>query len=83
MESSNTPPSSRRAPERLRKQFTNDAHPEVVLRFEDGHEIHIARGQGKSFDVWPGERVKILARDEGAPGRELIDTKRGEQFPDG
>ncbi len=72
-----------RAPQKLRKQFTNTEHPTIVLRFEDGHEIKIAKGSGKAFDVWPGERVKILAvYDPTAKERELVATRRGEEFQD-
>lgn len=80
------PPSSgaeRRRPDKLRKQYENAEYPLVVLRFEDGHEIHVARGTGKSFDVWPGEMVRIVILwDPAAGDRELIGTRRGEEFDD-
>lgn len=28
-------------PRKLRKQYANEKYPEIVLRFEDGHEIKI------------------------------------------
>ena len=37
-------------PSKLRKQYVNKDYPEIVLRFEDGHEIKILKGKSKSFD---------------------------------
>jgi hypothetical protein len=71
-------------PEKLRKHYTNSDYPEVVLRFEDGHEISIPKGKAKSFDAWTGERIKILAVWDHTSGeREKVDTWRAEQFQDG
>jgi hypothetical protein len=70
--------------QKLRKQYTNEKHPEIVLRFEDGHEIKVPKGATKSFDAWAGERIKILAVWDHTSGeREKVDTWRAEQFPDG
>ena len=70
-------------PKKLRKQYRNEKYPEVVLRFEDGHEIKIKQGTTKSFDAWAGERVKILAIwDHTSEEREKVDTIKAEQFPD-
>ena len=70
-------------PKKLRKKYTNETHPEVVLRFEDGHEIKLPKGVTKSFDVWAGERIKILAIWDHTSGeREKVDTWRAEQFAD-
>jgi hypothetical protein len=71
------------APKKLRKQYVNNDHPLVMLRFEDGHEIKVYRGTGKTFDVYSGESVKILAVDD-PQGRErdLIETRRADEFPD-
>lgn len=70
-------------PAKIRKQYTNSEYPEVLLRFEDGHEIHIPKGSTKSFDCYAGERVKILAKYDPTSGeREKVDTLRAEQFPD-
>jgi hypothetical protein len=70
-------------PQKLRKQYRNDEYPEVVLRFEDGHEIRIAKGSAKSFDAWAGERIKILAVWDHTSGeREKVDTWRAERFDD-
>jgi hypothetical protein len=32
------------APAKLRKAYVNLDHPQVLLRFEDGHEIRVAKG---------------------------------------
>lgn len=70
-------------PRKLRKQYANTAYPNVVLRFEDGHEIEIAKGSRKGFDAWAGERIKILAIWDHTSGeREKVDTWLAEQFED-
>ncbi len=70
-------------PKKLRKQYVNTDYPNTVLRFEDGHEIVVKRGVGKSFDVWAGESVKVLAVfDPDAREREHIVTKKAEEFDD-
>jgi hypothetical protein len=70
-------------PRKLRKQYRNEKYPEVVLRFEDGHEIAIKQGTAKSFDAWAGERIKILAIWDHTSGeREKVDTIKAEQFAD-
>ena len=70
-------------PKRLRKQYRNETYPEVVLRFEDGHEIFVAKGSTKSFDAWAGERIKILAVwDHSSGEREKVDTLMADQFQD-
>jgi hypothetical protein len=69
--------------EKIRKQYKNEEYPNVILRFEDGHEIHLAKGSTKSFDCYVGERIKILAiYDPTSKEREKIDTLRAEQFED-
>jgi hypothetical protein len=71
------------APKKLRKQYENTTHPEVVLRFEDGHEIHVPRGVGKSFEIFSGESVRLLAvYDKTSAERELIETRKADQFAD-
>lgn len=70
-------------PEKLRKQYSNAEYPNVILRFEDGHEIHVPKGSTKSFDAWKGERIKVLAVwDDTSGEREKVDTLRAEQFDD-
>ena len=48
-------------PQRIRKKYTNQEYPLVIMRFEDGHEIKVYKGTGKQFDAYPGETVKLLA----------------------
>ncbi|MBV6522362.1 MAG: hypothetical protein MNPFHGCM_02510 [Gemmatimonadaceae bacterium] len=70
-------------PIKVRKQYSNTQYPNVLLRFEDGHEIEIPKGVTKSFDAWEGERIKILAIwDPTSSEREKVDTLRAEQFED-
>ena len=70
-------------PARLRKAYVNQEHPLVLLRFEDGHEIRVARGKVKTFDAYAGEIIKILALyDPTAAERDLLETVRAEELPD-
>jgi hypothetical protein len=72
-----------RAPQKLRKQFTNNEYPTVVLRFEDGHEIKVYKGTGKEFDAYPGETIKLLAMyDPTSHDRELVEARKSDDFPD-
>jgi hypothetical protein len=77
-----TGPSSR-PPKKLRRQYTNDQYPVIVLKFEDGHQIKVGKGEAKSFDAWAGERIRIIAlHDPTHADRDVIDTRRAEEFPD-
>jgi hypothetical protein len=68
-------------PEKLRKQYVNSEHPNVVLRFEDGHEIRVKRGAGKTFDCYSGETIKVLAIYDPTSGeRELVESKKADDF---
>ena len=70
-------------PKKLRKQYLNNQYPNVVLKFEDGHEIVIKRGTGKTFYCYAGENVKLLAVfDPDARERDLIETRKADDFPD-
>lgn len=70
-------------PKKLRKQYVNDDYPMVVLRFEDGHEIRISKGSGKTFDCYSGEHVKVLAiYDPTSRERELVESRRADEFTD-
>jgi len=72
-----------RRPRKLRKRYVNEKYPHVILRFEDGHEIHVPPGVGKEFDVWAGETVKILVLWDATSGeRELVEGRAGEKFED-
>jgi hypothetical protein len=75
-------PSSRPA-KKLRKQYTNDQYPVIVLKFEDGHQIKVSKGDGKSFDAYAGERIKIIAlHDPKHPDRDVLETRRADDFAD-
>ena len=70
-------------PKKLRKQYVNADYPNVVLRFEDGHEIVLKRGVGKTFDCFAGETIKLLAiHDPDARERDLLATRKAEEFDD-
>lgn len=70
-------------PKKLRKQYLNTEYPNVVLRFEDGHEIVVKRGVGKTFDCYSGETIKLLAvRDPDVRERVLIATRKADEFDD-
>jgi hypothetical protein len=70
-------------PTKLRKQYINTEYPNLVLRFEDGHEIVVKRGVGKTFDIFAGETVRMLAVfDPDARERELVATRKAEEFDD-
>jgi hypothetical protein len=74
---------SSRAPKKVRKQYSNNTHPLVVLRFEDGHEIKIYKGSGKAFDAWSGETVKVLAINDPSSGEvELLASRKSDEFDD-
>ncbi len=71
------------APNRLRKAYVNSAHPIVLLRFEDGHEIRIPRGRVKTFDAYGGEVIKVIALyDPTSRERDLLESIRAEDLPD-
>jgi hypothetical protein len=54
-----------------------------VLRFEDGHEIEILKGAGKTFDCYAGETIKVLAMyDKTSKERELVESRKADAFPD-
>lgn len=73
------PPSARR----LRRRYVNDRYPTVLLRFEDGHEIRIARGEGRTFDAYAGETIKVVAIwDPTSSEREVVSVLKAEQFPE-
>ena len=70
-------------PKKLRKQYLNNSYPNLVLRFEDGHEIVIKRGTGKAFDCYAGESIKLLAVfDPDNRERDLVETKKADDFAD-
>lgn len=71
------PPSARR----LRRRYTNADYPLVMLRFEDGHEIRLSKGESKAFDAWAGETIKVIALwDPSANERDVVAVRKGEEF---
>ena len=71
-------------PHRLRRRYFNEKYPVVVLRFEDGHEISVKKGEGKAFDVYAGETVKlVVVWDASAGDREVIAVLKAEQLEEG
>lgn len=74
--------SSGRRPRSLRRNYVNAEYPLIVLRFEDGHEIRVERGSGRSFTAYEGERIHVIAiYDPSAAERVLVETRRAEDFP--
>ena len=68
---------------KLRKKYVNSEYPNVVLKFEDGHEIVLKRGVGKTFDCYAGENIKLLAVfDPDSPKRDLVATRKADTFDD-
>ena len=71
-------------PHRLRRRYVNEKYPVVVLRFEDGHEIPVRKGEGKTFDVYAGETIKLVVIwDATAGDREVIAVLKAEQLEEG
>lgn len=71
----------RRPPGKTRRRYVNSDYPTVVLKFEDGHEIRVEHGTGKSFEGYDGERIKVLAiYDPTSTERVLVATLRAEEF---
>jgi len=53
----------------------------VLLRFEDGHEIRSRKGEGKAFDAYEGETIKVVVVwDPSANEREVVSVLKAEQF---
>ncbi len=72
---------ARRRPDKVRRRYVNSDYPTVLLRFEDGHEIRIEQGTGKSFEGYDGERIKIIAiYDPTSTERVVVATRRAEEF---
>jgi hypothetical protein len=52
-----------------------------MLRFEDGHEIRVKKGEAKAFDAFTGETVKVVVLwDASANEREAVASKKAETF---
>ncbi len=73
-----------RPPAKLRKMYRNESYPVVILKFEDGHQIKVIQNEAKSFDIYSGEKVKIIAlHDPRHPDRDVLETRRADDFSDG
>ena len=71
------------SPTKLRKAYVNLAHPLVLLRFEDGHEIKVPRDKVKTFDAYAGEVIRVIAvYDPSSKERDLLESIRAEDLPD-
>lgn len=71
------PPSAKR----LRRSYSNAKYPLIILRFEDGHEIYLKKGESKAFDAYVGETIKVVAVwDPTAAEREVISVVKAEQL---
>ena len=69
---------------RLRRRYANDAYPLIALKFEDGHEIRLRKGEARSFDAYVGETIKIVVLwDPTSQEREVVAVKRAEEFDAG
>jgi hypothetical protein len=65
----------------IRRRYANAEYPLVLLRFEDGHEIRVKKGEGKAFDAYVGETIKVVVVwDPTAGEREVISVLKAEQF---
>ena len=66
---------------RLRKKYVNEKYPMVALKFEDGHEIHVPKGEGRAFDCYFGEKIIVLAIwDPTSSERDLIERRPADAF---
>ncbi len=66
---------------RLRRRYTNEQYPELMLRFEDGHEIRLKKGETKDFDAYAGETIKVVVLWDPSSGeREVVDVRKAELF---
>lgn len=53
----------------------------MLLRFEDGHEIRVQKGEAKAFDAFEGETVKVVVLwDPTSNEREVVAVKKAEDF---
>lgn len=65
----------------LRRRYTNERYPMLVLRFEDGHEIRLKKGEAKAFDAFAGETIKVVVLwDPTSNEREVVAVRKAEQF---
>ena len=66
---------------KIRRRYANAKYPLVALKFEDGHEIRLRKGEAKAFDCFAGETIKVVVHwDPSANEREVVESKRAELF---
>ena len=66
---------------RSRRRYLNAEYPLVALKFEDGHEIRLRKGEAKAFDAFAGETVKVVVLwDPTSDERDVVAVKKAEQF---
>lgn len=71
----------RPAARRLRRRYANTKYPLLALKFEDGHEIRLRKGEAKAFDAFAGETIKVIVLwDATSDEREVISVMKAEQF---
>ena len=72
---------TRKPARRLRRRYSNEKYPDVILRFEDGHEIRLKKGETKDFDAYAGETIKVVVLWDPSSGeREVVDVRKAEHF---
>jgi hypothetical protein len=72
---------TRKPARRLRRRYANEKYPDVILRFEDGHEIRLKKGETKDFDAYAGETIKVVVLWDPSSGeREVVDVRKAENF---
>jgi hypothetical protein len=72
---------TRKPARRLRRRYANEKYPNVILRFEDGHEIRLKKGETKDFDAYAGETIKVVVLWDATSGeREVVDVRKAENF---
>ena len=65
----------------IRRRYQNVEYPLVALKFEDGHEIRLKKGEAKAFDAFAGETVKVVVLwDPTSDERDVVAVKKAEQF---
>ena len=75
---------TRKPARRLRRRYSNEKYPDVILRFEDGHEIRLKKGETKDFDAYAGETIKVVVLWDASSGeREVVDVRKAENFEEG
>jgi hypothetical protein len=70
-------------PKKLRKQYSQTTYPLVILKFESGHQIKVYQNEGKEFDCYAGETIKLMAvQDPTSSEWELLENRKADAFED-